>query len=82
VDVIGHQAVAVHGYAMLPALHTKYPELVRPVVVREENVLTVVPALCDMVRVAGQHDTSRPRHRFSLGTPKLGTVTCFEGTAY
>lgn len=54
-DVLRHQAVAQQRHAMLPALLPQSLDVESPIFVHQEDVLTIVAALCDVVRNADRH---------------------------
>jgi hypothetical protein len=58
VDVIAHEAVAIDEEAEAAGLLPEKAEVSAAVVVHEEDVLAIVPALRDVVRTAW-HDDSR-----------------------
>jgi hypothetical protein len=60
--MIGHQAVGENGYAMSRAILTHPFEIRTPVLVREENILSPITALRDMVRHAGENGPRKPGH--------------------
>jgi hypothetical protein len=62
VDVIGHQAVGENAYAMSRAILTHPLEIRTPVRVREENILSPITALRDMVGHAGENGSRKPGH--------------------
>ena len=62
VDVIGHQAIAVHSQPVPLPLFLKQTEVRDSVVVHEEHVLAVVAPLRDVVRQARNDDPGNSRH--------------------
>ncbi len=66
VDVIGHQAIALDRKAEPIGLRLEQFEIEPAVVVGEKDVLTVVAALCDVVRQTGKHNPGESRHRLNL----------------
>ena len=61
-DMIGHQAAGENAYAMSRAILTHPLEIRTPVLVREENILSPITALRDMVRHAGENGSRKPGH--------------------
>jgi hypothetical protein len=51
-DMVGHQAVSQDLQAVLLGLLLQQLQIHLPVLVREEHVLAVIPALCDMMGTA------------------------------
>ena len=62
VDMIGHQAVGENAYVISRAILTHPLEIRTPVRVREENILSPITALGDMVRHAGENGSRKPGH--------------------
>ena len=61
-NVVCHQAVAEQPYAVLPAPLRKCLEIESPVFVAQEDVLTIVAPLGDVVWNALHDHTGHPRH--------------------
>ena len=72
VDVVGHEAVAVNSEAVLCGGAFEKAEVGAAVVVNEEDVLLVVPALGDVVRAAGDNDSCGTRHGCTLHEAQAG----------
>ena len=73
--VIRHQAIAHDGEAESLALGVKQVEIDTLVLINEENSLTIVSALRDVMRDTGDHDACGARH--SQG-PTQSSQTCPE----
>ena len=61
-NVVCHQAVAEQPHAVLPAPLRKCLEIESPVFVAQEDVLTIVAPLGDVVWNALHDHTGHPRH--------------------
>ena len=68
-DVGAHQAVAQHAHAAAAAALGQRFQIEPPVFVNQEDILTVVAPLGDVVRNAVRHHTGRPTAR--LPGPEL-----------
>lgn len=69
-NVIRHQAVSDHVNAVRAGLVVQELQVRRRVSGIEENALSVISALRDMVRNAGEHDPGPSRHSCNVQAPR------------
>ena len=65
-DVVGHQAIAKYVEAEARAVLAEEFEVRTAVVINEENILTVVAALNNVVRLTRNDDSGHARHADNL----------------
>ena len=68
-DVVGHQGIAGCVEAEALAVLAEEFELRTAVVINEENILTVVAALNNVVRLTRNDDSGHARHAHNLPSP-------------
>ncbi len=65
-DVVGHQAIAKYVEAEAIAVLAEEFEIRTAVVINEENILTVVTGLNNVVRLTLNDDSAHARHAHNL----------------
>ena len=64
--VIGHETIALHPHLILRGLFTRQRQVLQVIGLLEEDRSAIVPALRDMPRETGYHDTSGTWHGNSI----------------